>query len=199
MEEEKQIRIPTPGEKLSNILIDSLEVHQSYMRKVRTGCSNTEEAESISDNTRKMIQARSLIRVISSQRELITNARPIVYYQNNSDWLKEYKTSEEQTLHPFDKEVNSYYKLLKILSSLKYLVGCIREADRTTSTTDDFIVKNLDGSGGMVYDLTNNFYQMIEELENTYEKIYLILLKEGILTPLRKIADVRRKQNDFML
>ena len=90
-EKNNEIRYPNPGEKLAGIVLDSIVQHQYYMRFVRMGGDTFEELEKIDDNKRRLLKVRSLIRVISIQREILTTARPIVYNLCYSEFQNDLK------------------------------------------------------------------------------------------------------------
>lgn len=196
MEEKNQeIRLATPEQKLANIILDSVERHQYYMRVVRMGGSSLEEIEKLNDNMRQQIRARSLNRVISFQRELITSSRPVVYFLCMKKWKEEYKTEELRTSNPFENEDNDYATLLLLLGFCKESEELIIKADKTKSLADDFIIWVDDSSGEKEASLTKNFYDMVENLEDSYEELYGIMLRNGILVPTIKGEERRSKAN----
>jgi hypothetical protein len=177
MEDNKEIRIATPEEKLADIVLESIARHQYYMRMVRMGGDTFEELENTTDNDRQQIKARSLIRVVSIQRELLLHARPIVHHLEYSIWEKGDKTK------PFEEDDNDYNNLLLCLKFLKHAGHLIRTADLTKTLADDFLIWKQTADGEKEARLTNNFYNMVDELEDCYEEIYKIMLTNGILTP----------------
>lgn len=193
----KEIKFQTSGEKLAGILLDTIEQHQKYMRYVRMGGDSIEQLEGMDDDTRHHIQVRSLNRVISFQRELITHARPMISYLCFEDYKKSYKSKEEQSLHPFDKEENDYNSLLQILYFLKKAEQEILKADLTRTKLDDFIIWRTDSEGNKLSYLTNNFYDMVEDLEDSFEEIYKIMLKHGLLTTIITEQEKKLKSNEI--
>jgi len=67
---------------------------------------------------------------------------------------------------------------------LEVLKGCedaILEAERTKCTKDDFMVSQQRNEGEFNV-LTENFYEMVDDLEQTYEQIYLLMLTNKIVS-----------------
>ena len=146
------------------------------MRFVRMGGDTFEELEKIDDNKRRLLKVRSLIRVISIQREILTTARPIVYNISYGEFQKK-KTDDSPD---FEKEENDYSTLIKLLKFLKYAEREIVIADKTQTQTDDFLIW-VEKNGERKAELTENFYEMIDDLEDSYEKLYVIMLRNGII------------------
>ncbi len=70
---------------------------------------------------------------------------------------------------------------MECLSFLTFCNDEILKADRTERTSDDFLVKRSSNEGE-VFELTSNFYGMLEDLENFYEKIYGLMITNKIVS-----------------
>jgi len=57
----------------------------------------------------------------------------------------------------------------------------IREADKTASKDDDFMLIK-ETNDGEVYELTDNYFEMIDELEDSWREIEVILKKHEIFS-----------------
>jgi hypothetical protein len=69
------------------------------------------------------------------------------------------------------------------LEFLRHCEQAIIIADKTKSVDDDFIVTKVDNnSGEEKNELTRNFYDMLEDLESSYEQIYLLMLTNKIVS-----------------
>lgn len=104
-------------------------------------------------------QAKALLLLVSNQLEIISLVRPILKLSYPDDYTLIIKTSE----------------------SLRYFRTCLLEANRTKNFNDDFVRILINNQK---VELTQNFYDMLEELEGTYETIYYILIKDKIISPL---------------
>jgi hypothetical protein len=169
------VKIPTIGERISNLVLDSLEQHQRFMRVVR-GLDIT--LDHLNQKELVFTRVQALSKVIQSQREIITITRGLVSHRIEKEEGKAYK------------------KLLETLDFLKYCTHCIREADRTKRLDDDFLTKRSNEEGE-IYELTPNFREMLEDLETSFEQIYNILLECGILTTTIKEELRRPKLNEI--
>ena len=72
--------------------------------------------------------------------------------------------------------------MLEVLETLRACEQDIIEADRTKQLDDDFILEKEDQLGEKKFELTQNFFDMLDELENSYEKIYLLMLTNKIVS-----------------
>ncbi len=179
MEEQKQpeIKIPSVGERLAGLLLDSTALHQNHMQRAR-GLFNPEE-ELLLDNVRQVLRVRSLPKIIGSQMGMISLSRGVIRHQNEKK-----------------DEPNDYNKLMESLSFLKFCEEAIIDAERTKCFKDDFMVV-LQKNEGDVHSLTDNFYEMLEDLETSFENIYIILLRAGLLTDTIRTEERRKKLNEI--
>lgn len=194
------------------ITLEILIRHRDALKQARTGELIGIPIEKQKDNDRKMNQARALSLIIASQREMITVSRPIVYFTSFSKWTKKNKKSLEKILknpsetetesekieakldemdiekpqdenEGFKTEVNDYNKLLSWLGFLKECETALINADKTKNKDDDFLIVRQDSSDGKeIHELTPNFYEMLDDLELSYEQIYLIMLVNKIVS-----------------
>ena len=184
MSNDGDIRVFNPSKEISKeIILDILIRHRDAMKQARTGEPTTSIEKFISDNNRKFNQVRALNLIISAQREMITLSRPVVFFRSQQKWKKSNRTEGEQINRPFEKDINDYNR---IKDWLKFLSACEQDilvAERTKSLDDDYIVEKHDQiSGDKTYQLTSNFYEMLEELESSYEQIYLLMLVNKIVS-----------------
>ena len=156
---------------------------RSALKQARTGELVGVPMESIKDNDRKMNQARALNLIIAAQREMVTVSRPIIFFTSTQKWKKKNRSEEDKEKNPFDKEDNDYKKLIKWLDFLRHCGQAIITADKTKTFDDDFMVTKTDNnSGDEINELTDNFYDMVEDLESSYEQIYLLMLTNKIVS-----------------
>jgi hypothetical protein len=108
-------------------------------------------------------QGKSLLLLVANQLELLTLVRPILKFSYPDD----------------------YENILGISKALRYFRSCLLEANRTKRLEDDFIRVIVDHNGtNHRVELTRNFFDMLEELSDSYEIIYYILIKNKIISPL---------------
>lgn len=177
------IKVFNPNKEISKeITLEILIRHRDALKQARTGELPNTPMNDIRDNDRKMNQARALNLIISAQREMITASRPIIFHTSSAKWKKKYKEEEEQTAHPFDKEENDYKKIMNWLEFLRACEKSILNAERSKTLDDDFLVTKTNSLGEEVNELTDNFYEMIEDLESSYEQIYLLMLTNKIVS-----------------
>lgn len=184
MYEPGDIKVFNPNKEISKeITLEILIRHRDALKQARTGELVGIPMEQIKDNDRKMNQARALNLVIASQREMVTASRPIIYFTALQKWKKKQKSDEDIAANPFEKESNDYNKLIEWLDFLRHCEQAIITADKTKSLDDDFIVTKIDSnSGDEKNELTENFYDMLEDLESSYEQIYLLMLTNKIVS-----------------
>lgn len=182
MYEPGDIKVFNPNKEISKeITLEILIRHRDALKQARTGEVVGVSMDKIDDNQRKINQVRALNLIISAQREMITISRPIIFFRATQKWKKDFKTDEEREINPFEKADNEYNKIKEWLEFLKSCENAILNAERTKRKDDDFLVIKQKTEGD-VNELTPNFYDMVDDLENSYEQIYLLMLTNKIVS-----------------
>jgi hypothetical protein len=166
----------------TEIILEVLTRHRDAFKQARTGELPGLTVEKITDNDRKMNQARALNLIISAQREMITISRPNIIHTSTKKYEKKYKDDKEKEEHKFEDEDNDYNNLIKWLDFLRYCESVILKAERSKALEDDFMVTKQNSMGDSVNELTENFYDMLNDLESSYEQIYLLMLINKIVS-----------------
>ena len=181
MAEEADIRVFNPSKEISReITLDILIRHRDAMKQARTGEKIGVENQSV--NERRINQVRALNLILSSQREMITVSRPIIYFRSTQKWKKSQRNIKEEEKIKFEEHDNDYNDLMGFLEIVKACEKDIIEAERTKQLDDDFILEKQDSVGEIKMELTNNFFEMLDELESSYEKVYLLMLTNKIVS-----------------
>jgi len=184
MYEAGDIKVFNPNKEISKeITLEVLIRHRDALKQARTGELAGVTVEQIPDNDRKVNQARALNLIIAAQREMVTASRPIIFFGATQKWKKKNKSEEDIKNNPFEKDDNDYSRLMSWLDFLRNCEQAIIIADKTKSLDDDFLVTKIDGNtGDEKNELTQNFYDMLEDLESSYEQIYLLMLTNKIVS-----------------
>jgi len=174
MEEQnnKEARFQTSAEKFASLIADSLiECNRRF--RICRGLLSPEQELTLSNNQQVVIQVDGLLDLINSQKELITNGRAAISHLSEND----------------------HKKLIELLRALRYFEKLYINASQNKLPADDFM-QSIDSHGCYphVNRLTENFYDMMEELEESFESISMILLKNGLLTPLKETQQVGRSK-----
>lgn len=182
MYEPGDLKVFNPNKEISReIILEVLIRHRDALKQARTGEIVGIPMDKIEDNQRKINQVRGLNLIISAQREMVTISRPIIFFKSMQKWKKDYKTEKKEEIPPFEKEDNDYNQLMYWLDFLKDCEDAIIKAERTKRLDDDFLwVKQT--NDGDINELTTNFYEMVEDLESSYEQIYLLMLTNKIVS-----------------
>lgn len=176
------IKVFNPNKEISKeITLEILIRHRDALKQARTGELVGVAVDKLLDNDRKNNQVRALNLIISSQREMITISRPIIFFRATQKWKKKHREDKQKEANPFEKEDNDYNKLLSWLNFLRQCENAILEAEKTKRVDDDFLIKKQKEQGE-VFELTKNFYDMVEDLESSYEQIYLLMLTNKIVS-----------------
>jgi len=176
------IKVFNPNKEISTeITLEILIRHRDALKQARTGEIVGVPMDKISDNNRKSNQVRALNLIISAQREMVTISRPIIFFRSTQKWKKKYKEEKEQQENPFEKDDNDYNKLLEWLRFLRECEDAILGAEKTKTVKDDFMITRQKTEGDF-NELTRNFYEMVEDLEASYEQIYLLMLTNKIVS-----------------
>lgn len=171
----------TAKKESDEIVFPIIESHKFAISQARTGELRDTSIEKINKNQRKLNRVKALHLIISSQKDMIQIARPMVRYKSFKDWEKKYKKDVDKEENPFEKVDNDYNRLIKMKKLLDFFDSEIIKADKSATKDDDFLIESQ-GSDGMESELTQNFYEMFNELEDSYEIIYIILIKHKIVS-----------------
>lgn len=182
MDNSGEVKLFNTAKKESDeIVFPIIEGHKFAISQARTGELRDTPVEKIDKNQRKLNRVKALHLIISSQKDMIQIARPTVRYKSFKDWEKKNRKEEERTDNPFEKVDNDYNKLMNMRKLLDFFDSEIMKADKSATKEDDFLISSQ-GVNGMESELTQNFYEMFNELEDTYEIIYIILIKHKIVS-----------------
>ena len=178
-----ELRVYNPDKQISEqITLKTIVLHDAAMRLSRTGIPELPSEKPLNFNQRIQLRFKGLNQIISSQQGLVTIARPIVKFSSEQSWNKKYKDDDEKKENPFEKEDNEYNELMAILHFLNKCEENIITARRTKKFTDDFVWEKQDNMGEILLELSPNFFKMLKELEDSYEAIYDLMLKNKIVS-----------------
>ena len=189
---EGEIRVFNPNKEISReITLEVLIRHRNSMKQARTGELTDTAVEDLDDNNRMFNRVRALNLIIAAQREMISISRPIVYFRSKKQHEKHVRKLEgkKKDSEKEDKPEGKFqdfkcdYNTL-IQEHLELLKACEQDiitAEKSRTVDDDFI-KEYDEYDGKRYRLTNNFYEMLEVLEGSYEQVYLMMLTNKIVS-----------------
>lgn len=182
MFEPGDVKTFNPAKEISKeITLEILIRHRDALKQARTGELVGVPMDKIDDNSRKLNQVKALNLIISAQREMVTVSRPIIWFRSTQKWKKKYKEEKEQEENPFENDKNDYNTLIEWLNFLRECENAILVAERTKNKDDDFMIVK-EKQEGDVNELTANFYDMVDDLESSYEQIYLLMLTNKIVS-----------------
>lgn len=182
MFEPGEVKTFNPAKEISKeITLEILIRHRDALKQARNGELVGVPMDKIDDNARKLNQVKALNLIVSAQREMITISRPIVWFRATQKWKKTQNTEEKQKENPFEKDENDYNRLIEWLNFLRECENAILTAERTKNRSDDFMIVRQKTEGD-VNELTPNFYDMVDDLESSYEQIYLLMLTNKIVS-----------------
>jgi len=180
--ESGELKFFNPSKDVSReITLEILIRHRDSMKQARTGEIVGIQMDDITDNKRAYNKVRALALVISCQKEMITISRAILKFRSLQKWRKKYREDINQIENPFDKDDNDYNKAKEWLEFLRMCEDEIRKAEMSRTKEDDFIVSKLI-DGQEKFNVTKNFHEMIEDLEDSYEDIHLLMLTNKIVS-----------------
>lgn len=171
----------TAKKESDEIVFPIIEGHKFAISQARTGELRDVPIENINKNQRKLNRVKALHLIISYQKDMIQIARPTVRYKSFKEWEKKNGKAEEKDKTTFEECENDYNKLMKLRKLLDFFDAEIMKADKSATKDDDFLVE-IHGHEGVESELTQNFYEMFNELEDTYEDVYIILIKHNIVS-----------------
>lgn len=181
--EQGEAKVINPQKEIAKeIVLDVVMRHRDAIKQARTGERPNIDIAQITDEQKKFNQVKALVLIISAQREMITISRPIIFNNCEKQWKKRYPEEEKRKLFPFEDYKCDYKEILTWLEFLKECMHTIEIADRTRNKDDDFIKEIINHLGEKEYILTNNFYEMLDDLEGSYEQIYLRMIRHKIVS-----------------
>lgn len=176
------VGIFNPAKDISKeITLNILVRHRDSTAQAREGIVPGASQE-LSDNEKKINKVKGLYKMISTQREMINISRPIIRFQCFKAWKKKYESAEEEKkkdVIPFEQEDNDYNELMLIKGTLEQAELDMVNAEQTQSQKDDYLLEKINPTG-RVFVLTPKYYEMLNGLEDTYEKIYFMMVKYKI-------------------
>ena len=178
-----ELNLWNPDKQISEqITLKNLIIHNNAMRLTRTGVGEDESEKPKNLNDRNMLRFQGLNEVISAQQILVGNALPIVECNDKNDWRKRNKTDEEKLANKFKDLENDYNELNAIMTFLDECEQKIIKAARTKTVKDDFVLEKQNSMGEVTVQLSENFFKMLKELEESYKEIFGILLRHKIVS-----------------
>lgn len=165
----------------TEIVLNALIRHRDSLTQARTGDKVGTDMSKVTDNDRRLFQVQALSLIIASQRDMITISRPIIKI-NVLHSYKKIVPENKREEKPFEEWESDYKQLLVWLDFLKECFNAITSADISETKEDDFIRKIVNSRGENIFELTSNFYDMLEDLEEAYEGIYSLMIKHKIVS-----------------
>lgn len=178
-----EIHVYNPDKQISEqVTLKNIVEHNAAMKLARTGVPELPSEKPLSHNQRIQLRFRGINEVISTQQCTVTNIKAIVRNNSEVQWRKQNKSDEEKLKNKFDEDDNDYTELVAILYFLDVCEQKIITARKTKMLKDDFVTKRQDHDGEWILELTKNFFEMIKELESSYEETYGIMLRNKIVS-----------------
>jgi len=178
-----EIQVYNPDKQISEqVTLKNIVNHSVAMRLARTGIPELPSEKPLSFNQKTRLRVKGINEVISGQQCIVTDAKAIVKKNCEVKWKKKNKKEDEQKENPFEDEDNDYNELVAIMIFLDICERKVLLARKNRNRNDAFIVERQDSVGETSLELTNNFFSMIKELEDSYEAIYGIMLVNKIVS-----------------
>jgi len=147
--------------------------------QARTGSTPIKSHHDMSDNERRINQVKGLTEINSAMRQIIDGTASRVKRKSKKRWEKQNSSLDNDDDEWEKDETTDYFKLKELKSFLKFAHEQMRIADETTSLEDDFSIE-ADIDGKKVVKLTDNYYNMLEDLEDAHEVLDDIMSRCGI-------------------
>jgi len=200
MENNKEIKVENIGKTISSVLLDSISIHNDAMILARFGATSMDDRSKSGPNQTRIKRLLSLGLVMASQIGMIRTSKSQVRIASLKEYDKEYNTPEAKKANPFKKEHNDYNELDAILKTLNKFDKFVRLNARSNVRGRRFIEtvqqphEHYDVGD---YKLTENFFDMIGELEETYDGIDYIITCRGLITDVTEAAARKKKLTQF--
>jgi len=174
----------------ANLIINHMKAMQMAMDGVVEGIDNNTTDE----NTKNLYRVKGLRKVISAQHSIISlMAISIVKIESLKKWKKKYKTDKEREENPFEEFESDYTELLSFRNFLDGCEKALNMANKTKTKDDDFIiVRHL--QDGELWELTENYYEMLRDLQTAYGELEEILYRNGVISAGIEIDEEKNRQ-----
>ncbi len=183
MEMKEGVSVWNPDKQLSEqVTLKNIVAHDKAMDLARRGIPELPSDKPLSFNDRISLRFKGLNDIIPAQQNIITNNRAVIKTNSVDKWSKKYKDDEEKVNNPFNDDDNDYNEIMAIANFLDDCEQKIIKARKTKSFEDDFVWDKQDHNGENTLELTSHFFNMIKELETSYESIYEILISNKIVS-----------------
>lgn len=177
---EGEVRTFNSAKKESDeITFPLIQGHIQALQQARTGKLTNKEVSDMTKEERMINRVKALHVIISLQKDIIQIARPYTKTKAIAEWEKRNRNSRNKKPIPFDEDINDHNKLLDLRKFLGHLDQMIIEANNDNKVENDLLIK-IQRNGRDELELTKNFSNIFEELEDTYEEIYMILITHKI-------------------
>ena len=165
--------------------------------QARTGSTSLKSHLEMTNKEKRLSQVKGLLAMIHADRDLVQLSRWRVRRKGETDWSKKNPTPEDKAANPLEDFDCDYKNLMIIKEKLMACEKDIIHADITPTLKDDFIAKR-DIDGEEQWDLTDNFHEMMEELEDIYEELEGIMyINEIISTGLQQDEELTYKEQEL--
>lgn len=165
------------------IMIDIL----NSLRQVNTGIISGSE-DKPTDNERRLNQVKGLTKLISNIETLITFGEGDVDLRNYAKWYRKNKELPEEEKEPYDETgfnpEDMKYDINKLKFWNNFLSRCRKEiifADKTKTIKDDFMITRIDSNGEKINELTDNFFEMRNDLRNCFSEVKKIMMVNKVI------------------
>lgn len=178
--ENGEVRVFNPDKDIAReVTLNVLIKHRDATFQAREGIipGVPEEGSEI----KQINKIKGLYKMIAAQREMINISRPIVKHNCFLKWRKKHTTEEDNDVAGFEKEDNDYKKLILIKEILKEAELDMIRAEQTPASKDDYLAET-NSAKGKGFILTEKYFDMINGLEDTYERIDMIMLQHKIIS-----------------
>jgi len=177
MDNTGEINIYNPAKEIAReSTLQTIINHRDAMGQAREGIVAGKEDPGIAQ--RQYNKIKGLKKMIAAQLNMITISRPSVLNDCVNKWERKSKPDDEKK---FEDDDNNYNTLIMLKEVLNEANKDIIAAEYSASKDDDYLIEK-ESREGIKFILTKKYFEMINGLEDTFEKVYLIMLKHKIVS-----------------
>lgn len=147
----------------------------------RRGVKPEQNIEEINLKTNVENKVQGLKSITYALKDLIMRGRGEIESEELTKWMNKNKGKEDKDKTNFEDEENDYNRLEYQRRKVNACFMDLIEAQKTRSLKDDFMVRR-DTADGEIYEVTDKYYEMLEELEDSWKEIEKILKQHKILS-----------------
>jgi len=172
-----------PQRKISEeIVFGKIEEYMNAMKQARTGIPNNEEVKILTEESKIIYQVKAITYIISALQGILDICKPSIMSDCYEKWKRMNPVYRKQ--FPFEKEdiKRNGYNLIK-----QEIFPTIQKINVLLRTRRIQLIKRKNVKEN---ELTLVFFELLEEFDSLFEKIYVLLIRHNIVSAWKPLSEL---------